>query len=505
MRHPETDWLSFSVTIILLLLVCLTVFLSPDSVSQVIPVFYASISENLGILYIWFGNILVGVLLWLAIGRFGSVVLGDKNEKPEFSDFSWIAMLFCAGISAGLIYWSVIEWAYYYQSPPNGIGPYTTEAAEWAASYGIFHWGLTGWSFFCFSALAISYPYHVHNAPYLRLSTAFRGLLGNNVEESRTGRFIDFLFILNLIGATGTSLGLATPMLAAIMSKVAGIQHNYILEVCMVILCVSVFATSAFLGLEKGYKRMADANLAVAFVLLLFVLLTGPTLFILKSGTNSIGLVLQNFIRMNTWTDPIVNSGFVENWTVFYWAWWLAYAPFVGIFITRISRGRSIRGLILGVTVFGSLGSSIFFIIFGNYAMHLELSDVLPISEMIKEVGGATVIVEVFSTMLLSDFALIALLVVTIIFIATTYDSASYTLASASTRYLRSKSHPARWSRVFWACALGIVPIALMFIGDLKTMQSASLIVSIPLLFVGMMMLKSLIKQLNEDNTIDNK
>jgi len=266
---------------------------------------------------------------------------------------------------------------------------------------------------------------------------------------------------------------------------------------------IAIFGTSAWLGLERGFRRLADLNLWAVMVLLLFVLAVGPTLFLLKMGTNSIGLVLQNFLRMNTWTDPVRNTGFIEDWTIFYWAWWTAYAPFVGIFVTRISRGRSLRELILGMLMFGSLGGAVFYVVFGNYAMHLELSGLLPVTELMRQHSEAYAIAQVFASLPFSELALAAFLVIAMILLATTYDSASYTLASVSSREMHAGENPARWSRVFWACALGVLPVTLIFVeGGIKVVLSATIVVSLPLLAVGVLLAISLLRMLREDEVL---
>jgi BCCT family betaine/carnitine transporter len=307
--------------------------------------------------------------------------------------------------------------------------------------------------------------------------------------------------MLNLIGGTGTSLGLSTPMIAASVSELTGLPHEFLLEFAVVIFCIAIFGTSAFLGLEKGFRKLADFNLWLALTLLFFVLAAGPTLFILKTGTNGIGLVLDNFIRLATYTDPFTNSRFVEDWTVFYWAWWVAYGPFVGIFVTRISFGRTIREVIFNMLGFGSLGAWLFFIVFGNYALHLELEGLLSVTTLMQEQSAATAITEVFKSLPLGSLAVSAFFVVAVVFLATTYDSASYTLASVSTRRLQAGENPARWLRVFWAISLGILPVSLMFIeGGLKTILSTTIVVSLPLLAVGFLLARSLLLQLREDH-----
>lgn len=499
-ENQPVDRTLFAATVAVILVTCLPIVLMREQAAALIGIAYEIITDRFGVAYLFYGAGTLAFLVWLAISRYGRVVLGDTSDRIEFRTLTWVAMLFCAGVGAGLLYWAVIEWAYYVRTPPFGLEPGSTAAIEWAASYGLFHWGLTGWALFCLPAIAIAYPYYVRKVPYLRLSTACLPFLPTGVN-SRRGRLLDFLFMVNLIGGTGTSLGLSTPMIAASFSALTGLPHEFLLEVSMVFLCITIFGTSAYLGLQDGIRRLSDWNMMLAFALLLFVLVAGPTVFILKTGLNSIGLVLQNFIRLNAWTDPFTESRFVENWTVFYWAWWVAYGPFVGIFVTRISRGRTIRQVVGGMLVFGSLGAASFFIVFGNYALGLELNDVLSVTALIESAGEATAIAAVFATLPLGKLALAGFFVVAVIFVATTYDSASYTLASVATDRLEAGADPARWTRLFWACALGVLPVTLMFVdGGLRVILSATIVVSLPLLLVGVLMAVSLVRMLREDH-----
>ena len=497
--RSSIDHTLFTATAAIILLACLPIVAFPGKAGDFITGLYDAITDRFGILYLWYGFGLVLFLSWLAMSRYGRVILGNANDRPEFSTRSWVAMIFSTGVGAGLLYWAVIEWAYYIDAPPYGLEPRSADAIEWAASYGIFHWGITGWAIFCLPTLAIAYPYYVRRVPYLRLSTGCLGFLPGGVNSGR-GRAIDLVFMLNLLGGTGTSLGLSTPMIAAGIAELLQVQYSFVLEVAVVILCIAIFGASAWLGLHRGIRRLADLNMLIALALLVFVLAVGPTLFILKMGTTSVGLVLQNFLRMNTWADPVTNSGFVESWTVFYWAWWVAYGPFVGIFVTRISRGRSIRQVIGGMLAFGSLGAASFFIVMGNHALSLELAGVLDVTGIMRESGEAQAIARVFASLPLGTLALAAFAAVALIFVVTTYDSASYTLASVSTRELRTGENPRRWTRLFWACALGVLPVTLMFVeGGLKVVLSATIVVSLPLLAIGVLMCLSLLRQLRED------
>jgi BCCT family betaine/carnitine transporter len=502
--NAKLDLPMFLTTIAVILCVTLPIVVFNESAGLVISSLYDDLTTSFGWVYQWYAMFALFFLLWLAFSDYGKIKLSSSDEEPEFSNLMWITMIFCAGVGAGLLYWTVIEWSYYLKTPPLGIEAGTTKAKEWATTYPLFHWGVSAWAIYCLPAVAIAYPFYVRKVPFLRLSTGCSQLFSEHSAMHDAGgyrgRFIDFFYMLSLIGGAGTSLGLSTPMIAASFAELLNVEHDIVLEIFVVALCIGVLAGSAFLGLERGFKRLSELNLYITFALLLLILVTGPSLFILKSGTTSIGLVIQNFFVMSLWTDAIDKTGFVENWTIFYWAWWVAYGPFVGLFVTRISRGRTIKQLILGMLCFGSLGAWLFFIVFGNYAMDLELSGLLDVSGIIAQSGEAAAISQIIMALPLGKFTLLMFAIIAVIFLVTTYDSASYTLASATTQKMREGEHPARWNRLFWACALGIVPAALMYIdGGLKVILSTTIIVSLPLLIIGIIMAYSLMKMLRND------
>jgi len=499
MEQHRIDWPSFSTCVAVIMFVCLPIVLLPDTATDYLESAYDWISTELGILYLLASVAAIAFLVWLAASRFGSIKLGQDDDQPEFSQLSWVAMLFCAGVGAGLLYWCATEWAYYYDAPPFGAEPRSAAAAEWASTYGLFHWGFTAWAFYCLPAIAIAYPYYVKKMNILRFSISCNWFLKGK-EQGPVARLIDLFFMVALIGGAASSLGFSTPMIAACIAWLFGVEPTFNLEMGVVLLCVLLFAASVWLGLKKGIKRLSDINLMLAFGLLLFILFVGPTAFLLKTSLNGIGLMAQNFLRMNFWTDPFSDSGFVENWTVFYWAWWIAYAPYIGLFVTRISRGKTIRQVIAGMLLYGSLGSWVFYMIIGNYALYLELAGSIDFTGIMKSVSGSAAIVATLETLPLASIVISAFSVIAIIFAATTYDSASYTLASSATLNLKAGDDPARWHRVFWAFAFGLMPVALMYIGGLRVMQVIVLIASLPILIIGVFMSISLVRTLKADS-----
>jgi BCCT family betaine/carnitine transporter len=410
-------------------------------------------------------------------------------------------MLFCAGTGATLLAWSGVEWAYYIDSPPFGAIPRSTEAIEWAVSYGAFHWGIPAWSFYALPTIAIAYPYYVKKVPRLRASTSLHAILGDSAENSLVGRAVDLAAMIALLGGAGTSLGVIAPTVAASLAELLGIPTSFSIELVVMVVCISLFALSVYLGLEKGIRRLSDLNVYLILGLLAFIFIVGPTLFILKTSTNTLGFMAQNFVRMLTWTDPVDKTGFVETWSIFYWAWWISFALPIGVFITRISRGRTIRQVVWGMITFGSFGCWVFYFILGNYSLSLELTESFSVTGSLNEHGMYVTIENVISTLPFGAWALALFILVSVISVATTYDSASYTLASTATTELKDGEHPARWHRLFWAFILGLLPIFMMYVGGLTIIRSGVLVASVPLLLVGVGMIVSLIKAQREHAT----
>ncbi len=344
----------------------------------------------------------------------------------------------------------------------------------------------------------MAYSFFVRKDHSLKISAACRGVLGKHADGF-LGKAIDVLVIWSMIGGLGTSLGLGVPMISAVVSDLFGIEPSLWLNVVIIIIWTFIFSSSAYLGLYKGIRKLSDWNVYMALGLALFVIIVGPTLFILSYFTNSLGLMLDDFLRMSLYTDPIAKSGFPQTWTVFYWAWFAATAPFIGIFVARISRGRSIRELVFNVLMWGSLGSWLYFGVFGGYAMDLELSGKLSLTEILTEQSEQAVIVAVLNSLPLPMVVSIFFVILGFIFLATSIDSASYVIASVATQKLGPTTEPARWHRLLWGVLLSALAISLTIVGGLDVVQTSSVLVSVPVLIMYVLMGLSLIKWLKKN------
>lgn len=477
----QTEPILFFSALALTLVTCIPIVLYQDKALEVLVNIRKFFTGSLGWMFLLFGVAAIVFLLWLVFGPYHKVRLGGEDARPEFGNVSWIAMLFCCGIGTGLIYWAFIEPIYYLQSPPFGLEAGTTEAREWAAAYGIYHWGYVPWGIMCIFGVPIAYSYYNRKTDRLSIGSTFDGHLGKHTWFST---FVDLLIMFAILGNVVTVLGLGTPMLSATIAKFIGTEPGFAMDVTVVAIWTCLFCASCYFGLHKGIKILSNINLAIAFVIMTFVLLAGPTGFILNTFINSLGLIFQNTIRMAMNTDPIGGGGWPQGWTIFFWAWWLGAAPFLGVFLAKISKGRTLREMAIAPLVWGPLGCAVFFGVFGGYSLHVELFGDVTMTSMMEANGPAKTIAALIAQLPTGGLMLPLFIILMFVFCATTLDSASYVLATVSTKKLPVGEEPARWNRMFWSVINGVAAISLMFIGGLKPLQAVAVLTSFPLMFI---------------------
>lgn len=502
MKAKLIDWPTFIGALILILGVSIPLILFPETGAAVVDMANTFMTDKFGVLYLLVGLAAFAFLMFVAFSKNGHVKLGSEHEEKEFGTVSWAAMLFAAGIGSSILYWGMIEWAYYYQGPPFGLTPESNEAISWSTAYGIFHWGPIAWAIYTLPALPIAYFYYVRKKPVLKISEAVRPVLGKLVDGP-LGVIIDVLFMFGLMGGAGTTLALGTPMIAEGVHDVTGIPITLGMKAVIMLLCTAIFAVSAYSGLRRGIKVLSDVNLWLALFILAFVFILGPTVFLSKTTFTSIGIIIDNFFKMATWLEPFENlagftkTGFPESWTIFYWAWWVVYAPFVGLFVARISRGRTIREMILGTMIYGTIGCILFFGILGNFGLYLQLSGSFDVIGHMNEFGAPAAIIAILHQLPLAKLIVPLFTILAIIFLATTFDSSSYILAAVVQKEVQTE--PLRWNRMFWAFTLCLLPLVLMFIGDLETLQTASIVAGFPVIFIMFLLAWSFMKASNQD------
>ncbi len=485
----------------LLLFVTLPLVIFPEQGAAWVELARSFVVENFGFLYLALGFGAGVFMLFIAFSDIGKISLGHPDEKPEFRTTSWAAMLFCAGIGASILYWGTIEWAYYFQAPPFQIEPYTAEAARWAAAYGIFHWGPLAWALYLIPALPIAYFYYVRHRHVLKVSEALLPVLGERKAHGNTGRFIDVLFVFGMLGGGATTLGLAAPLINEGAHELFGAPRGITTQIIVLVVCTAIFGGSAYAGLKKGIQNLSIINMWLALGLLAFVFVVGPTVFLANTGLDSLGRVISNIVHMATWIEPFggfdnfEDTHFPQDWTIFYWAWWLAFAPSVGLFIARISRGRTIREMVIGSMFFGTLGCFLFFMCLGNFGLYLQLSGQLDVLEILNGQSPTAAIFAILGELPMRALVIGVYTLLAVIFTATTFDSISYILASVVQREVEDE--PLRWNRLFWAAALSFMPITLLLLqgGDgLAVLQTASIVGGAPLLIVALLLCIAIVR-----------
>ncbi|MFB9860972.1 BCCT family transporter [Salinicoccus siamensis] len=500
------DWPTFIASIIILLSVIVPLIAFPKASEAIILRLNDVVTGGLGAVYLGIGVAALLFVLYIAFGKYGQVTLGEADEKPEFGTFSWAAMLFSAGIGSSILYWGAIEWVYYYQAPPFHIAPESEEAINYAAAYGIFHWGPIAWAIYVLPALPIAYSLYVKKNPILKISLTCEPILGKYTTRW-PGKLIDVLFIFGLLGGAGTTLGLGTPMIAAGVESLFGIDGGgLVLRLSILIIATVIFAISSYSGLKRGIRVLSDMNLWLTFILLAFIFVVGPTIFIMETTVSSVGLMMKDFFRMATWLEPfggfkgIETTDFPQSWTVFYWAWWLVYGPFIGLFIARISKGRRLKEVVLGTILYGTLGCVLFFGILGNFGLWLEISGTFSVTDVLNNQSGEAAIMAIIGQLPFGKLMTLIFIITALLYLATTFDSGSYILASST--QTKVDGEPYRWNRLFWAFALSFLPFTLLLIGgddSLSLLQTASIVAGAPLIIIFIMLMVSFLRTLGED------
>ena len=500
------DWTTFIGTVVVLLVAVIPMMVFPKASQDVITRINDAISGSLGAVYLALGLLILGFVLYIAFGKYGNVTLGKATDRPEFNNFSWAAMLFCAGIGSDILYWGVIEWAFYYQVPPNGAKGMTDEALSYATTYGMFHWGPIAWAIYVLPALPIGYLVFVKKKPVYKISQACRPILKGQTDKL-LGKIVDILFIFGLLGGAATSLALGVPMISTGIERLTGLDgENMVMRSIILLTITVIFAISSYTGLKKGIQKLSDVNVWLSFLLLAFVFIIGPTVFMMETTVTSVGDLLKNFFHMATWLEPFGGIGgrketnFPQQWTIFYWSWWIVYAPFIGLFIARISKGRTLKEVVLGTMVYGTLGCILFFGIFGNYAVYLQITHEFDVINFLNHHSTEATIIEVMHHLPMPSITIVLFLISAFLFLATTFDSGSYILASASQKVVIGE--PLRANRLFWAFALCLLPFSLMLVGGeraLEVLKTASILASVPLIVIFLIMMVSFMRTLGND------
>ena len=476
----KIDWMITLLPLCVIIALCVLFFLSPEQSNEVLSKVRFFFGDTLGTYYLLIGLFIFGTSIYLACSKYGDVVLGDKGEKPKYSFFVWGAMMFTCGLAADILFYSFSEWVLYASDPHiKEMGT----IQDWAGVYPLFHWSFIPWAFYLVLAVAFGFMLHVRKRSRQKYSEACRPLLGKHTDGF-AGRFIDLLAVFALLAGTATTFSVATPLMAEIIGHLFNIElSRTIINIFILLVTCFVYTYSLLKGF-KGISLLANVCFYMFLALLAYVLfLCGETRYIIETGVSSLGRMVQNFIELSTFTDPLRKTSFPQNWTIYYWAYWMVWCVAAPFFIGNISRGRTIRQTIIGGYIFGVGSTLISFIILGNYSMGMQMAGTADfIAQYAKDGDLYSMVVAIINTMPFSNIIMFLVLLTMIAFYATSFDSIAYTASCYSYHTLDTNKQPHKLIQLMWCILLIMLPIALLFAeSSMSNLQSVSIVAAFPI------------------------
>ena len=489
----KIDWLITLLPLGIIIGLCIVFFFMPEQSNEVLGKIRFFFGDTFGTYYLVIGLGIFILSLYIAGSRYGNIVLGDKGEKPKYSFFAWGSMMFTCGLAADILFYSFSEWVLY------ATDPHMAEMGsiqDWAGVYPLFHWSFIPWGFYLVLAVAFGFMLHVRKRTRQKYSEACRPILGKHTD-GWDGRIIDLLAVFALLAGTATTFSVATPLMAAIMGELFHIEiSRTVINIIILIITCIVYTYSLLHGF-KGISVLANVCIYMFFGLLAVVLLFGgETRYIIETGFSSLGRMVQNFIGLSTFTDPLRTSNFPQNWTIYYWAYWMVWCVAAPFFIGSISRGRTVRQTILGGYVFGVGSTLTSFIILGNYSMGMQVTGRADFIAQYNETGDLyTMIVSIIKTMPAAPVIMVVVLLTMVAFYATSFDSIALTASCYSYHELAEGEQPHKGIQLMWCILLILLPIALLFAeSSMNNLQSVSIIAAFPIGVVILLIVGSFLK-----------
>ena len=489
------DWMITLVPFFLIMGLAVYLFVFPEQANGVISQVRFFFGDTLGSYYLLIALGVLGVSVFLSISKYGDIVLGEENEKPKYNFFTWGSMMFTCGLAADILFYSFAEWVMYATNPH--IAEMGGSITEWAGVFPLFHWSFIPWSFYLVLAVAFGFMLHCRKRDKQRFSEACLPVIGEKHVHGALGRVIDLFALFALLAGTATTFSVATPLMAEIIVTLFGISLSRTAVTIIILLITCAVYTYAVLHGFKGISFLAKLCIYMFFGLQIVVLVIGGQgRFIIENGIQSLGKMVQNFIGLSTYADPARTNSFPQDWTIYYWAYWMVWCIATPFFIGNISRGRTVRQTILGGYVFG-VGSTISsFVILGNYSLGLQTEGAADFIAMYAENGDLySLIIHIINTMPAGTFILLWTMVCMIAFYATSFDSIAYTAACYSYKRLDENEKPHTMVTLLWCILLIVLPIALVFSeSSMNNIQSVSIISAFPIGIIMLLMIWSFLK-----------
>ncbi|MBS4178940.1 glycine betaine uptake BCCT transporter [Lederbergia citrea] len=487
-KISKVFWISF----VILMVAVIFGVVSPKSFETVTSNVESFITSSFGWYYLILVSVIVGFCLLLIFSPIGNIRLGKEGEKPEYSKPTWFAMLFSAGMGIGLVFWGAAEPLSHFAAYPPLAEPGSDAALKDAMRFTFFHWGIHAWAIYGLVALSLAYFNYRKGAPGL-ISATLSPLLGK-YAQGRIATIIDVIAVSATVVGVATTLGFGAAQINGGLAYLFGIPVNFVVQLIIIAIVTVLFVMSAWSGLSKGIKYLSNTNMYLAILLLVLVFFIGPSLFTLNLFTDTLGGYIQNLVGMSFRIAPLNNDyrGWINDWTIFYWAWWISWSPFVGIFIARVSRGRTIREFLIGVLLLPAIVSFIWFAVFGTTAISVQQAGGVDLTQFATE----EVLFAIFNELPFSSLlSIVAILLVGIFFI-TSADSATFVLGM-QTSY--GSLTPPNMVKLTWGAILAAMAAILLYSGGLQALQNALIIAAFPFSIIMILMMLSLYKALNKE------
>ena len=497
-EEKKLDKLLIIVSLIFVVGIVICLYVQPDESQRIANIIFTFFTDVFGSATLLFTFLGVLLLTGVAVSKYGEIKLG--TDQPEYSTFKWIAMMISCGLGSATVYWAFMEWAYYIGTPGLGIEAGSKLAYEMSVPYTMFHWGFSAWTLYALAGVPIAYHFHIRKNRGLSLSGIISAITGLK-QDGVVCRIVDVLFIFICFGGLSITLGVSVPLVTEIFCNVIGIQPSFIMNLAIIVVLSVLYSFSSYIGLKKGMAKLSDWNIKMVIAFMAGIVILGPTLFIVNNTTQSLGLMLQNFVTMSLFTDPIGKSGFPEAWTIFYWLYWITYAPFTGIFIAKVSKGRSLRSVIANTLISGSVGCFAFFGILGSLSLHRQINGIVDVVGLLNTGKNNVAVVEVLRSLPVGSVFMIIFCIITLLFLATTLDGAAFTMATTSSKGLKNDEEPSPLLRLFWCVMLALVPLTMILINaNLNTIKTCAIITAVPIIFIMLIMLVGWLKWMIKDD-----
>ncbi|WP_421383536.1 BCCT family transporter [Bacillus salacetis] len=495
------DYKIFIPSLLILIGIGIPLALYESESLELLNYIFDSIVSVFGWGYLWYGLLLVAAAIYFSFSKYGQIVLGDPNEKPHFTMFEYASILIAMGVGSTIMRTGMLQWTSVANEPPVGVEPGSAEALLWGNAYSMFLWGFQVFAIFVMIAPAMGYVLHVKKRPLMRISEACRVIFGDKFTDGWGGKSLDILFLLSILTGAAVTLGLGAPIITHNLSALLNIEVTFGMTIIVTIIWVFLFSLSAYLGIDKGIKRLSTLNMYLAGLFALFVLIAGPGVFILNYFSDSVSFLLTNYLHFSLNTDSVHlgEASYIQSNTVFWFAYSATWAMLHSVFAAKISKGRTIKEMILTYLLAPTLLSWAATGVLGGLGVHRYLTGDLSILSFVQEEERMAAIPEILSTLPFGDFSIIVFIVVALIFLTTTLDSTTYTVAAYTSTRDMSKFEPTKLLRIIIAGVITVFSLILMRIGGLPPLSVISGLMGLPIIVVQFILIYAAKKMMDQD------